>query len=89
MAVLDTEWWDKAPVGSFCGPDAYDYQYNRYCQHIMNEEATNTIGAGARGPSKIAEERNHCCDRHGREASYILIIIIFIFTITILYMYII
>ena len=57
-------------MGSFCTPEAYDHQYRRYCQHIVKKTAEDTTSAGARGPSIVPEEREHCCDKHGYEAGY-------------------
>ena len=69
LTALSTEEWDEAPVGSFCGPEAYDHQYRRYCQHLVVEEACNPLGSAARGPAMVRNDP-HCCQKHEKQAGY-------------------
>ena len=64
LACMNIELWDKAPVGTICGPEQYDYQYRRYYQQIVQEANLDQFSAAARGPEPALDKEMHCCAMH-------------------------
>ena len=58
LTALTDEQLNETTVGVFCGPDAYDHQYRRYCQYLVVKEAHDPLGSAAKGP--VIENLVYC-----------------------------